>query len=237
MKWAQSNYTDKTPKPKKPDTRLYYSASGTIGDAYINVCRIYNIQKENKIRIYHETRHQFWKGLIERVYYLHPNVWVSVQRKSEKIDGIRNIERLKPVWFPEFEFASAKERFNLPDEYVAICMKSGRPSQKFRRIKPDIIDEIISGFKHVIIVGDDTPDPYKPDNVIDLRGKTTLWEAFWIMKHAREAFAFQGVMAFVALSQKVPTTVFIKKDEDKVAVKGNILLTPWKQYCKEVKQT
>lgn len=210
---------------------LEYHASGTIGDVYTHVCRLYHKAKTHKIRVHHSTRHHFWNGIIQRIYFLLPNVGVAFDSGSKNSVGI---QKLPMEFFPDFAFADARIHFGIPQEYVAICMKSGRPSQGFRRIKPAYMDEIISNNRNVVLIGDDTPDPYKNPNIIDLRGKTTIWEAFWICKHSMEFYGFQGVMTFVALSQKVPTTVYIAKDTDKVAVEGNILRTPWKQYCKAV---
>lgn len=221
---------------------IEYGAEGTLGDAYMFVCRLYRSVKEGaKITIHHYTRHRFWWPKIENIYGLLPSLTVKFH---DKPNGWKGVERLEITPFPELPFADPS-RHNLPKEYVGLTVKTGRHSQKKRSIKPFIAEWIIEDYEDyglpVVLLGDELEaagDRFetKNKNVIDLRGKTTLWEAFAICRDAKEFVGFQGMLSFVALSQKVPTTVYVAHETDRHAVQTNIMSTEWKNYCVEVVQ-
>ena len=211
---------------------IEFKANGTMGDAYISVCRLYPIAKNEKVRVYHHTRHRFWHGEIERVYHVMPNIGVIYDGKFPS--RLPNVDGLKIHCFPEFKFTETIASYNLPEEYAVVNIKSGRHSQKSRAIRPHAYNKIFEENKNVVIIGDEHSPPIEDDRVINLCNKTPIWAAMEIVRTAKVFYGFQGLMCFVACSQKVPTYVYVRSDDDKRAVRENIGSCDWKEYCKGV---
>ena len=84
--------------------------------------------------------------------------------------------------------------------------------------------EVTGTFKGQIETGPD---------VIDLIGQTSLREAMQIAGSATECLTYLGLMAFVALSQRVETTIYVRSRHEVTAVR-NYVPDEWRAYCREV---
>lgn len=211
-----------------------FNAEGTMGDAYMLLCKLYPLAEKEKVRVYHRTRHRYWYGAIERIYHLHPNVGVRfVNKHARHPDAIE----LPMYCYPKFRFTQTLDRFDLPEVYAAVNIKSGRHSQKTRAIRPRAYNKIFDDNEHVVVIGDEYSPPirgHKGNNVINLCNRTHLWEAMRIVKEARVFYGFQGLMCYVALSQKVPSYIYGRSPDDHRAIRENILAHDWKDHCIQV---
>ena len=120
--------------------------------------------------------------------------------------------------------------FDLPESYTVLQSSAGTESTKRRKIGKDNFNSIIGGSNTVVLIGQNDGVIIDNPNVIDLRDRTTIGEAIGIIAGSDKFFGYQGFLSFVALSQRIPSTVFIKSVSDRVAVASRIP-EQWKEYC------
>lgn len=194
---------------------------GTLGDTYICVCHWIN--KRQPIEVLHYTRHSYWHKEIRDIYSLLPNVrnvTFTEKRPGEKWSSPyskvnRMIGELEP--FPKFSFPESK--FDPGEPYIALCPKSGKPSEN-RRMRREEVDRIVrKAPMPVVVIGP---------------GETSLLEAMGLVSRARKFFGSQGLMSFVALSHKVQSTVYVPNEREYLAFRGR-LARPWIKFLDEVK--
>lgn len=210
--------------------KIYYTG-GTIGDTYVVLCKLYRVAKREKILVRHHT---FWKLVeptIREIYALLPNIIVEFLRDppSEiQISGAfhypgEEIERdkynLKPEYYPEFELGSVK-RFDLPEDYVTVQLVSGL--REDRRLSRKKVDKIIKDSKYpAIIVGKNGSN-------------TSVKEVVSIIRGSRYFYGPLGFLSFVAVSQKVPSTVYVASKGDDHAIRARIeAVEEWKEFLME----
>lgn len=83
----------------------------------------------------------------------------------------------------------------------------------------------------VVMIGTKNP---KVDEVVDLTGKTTILEALSIISRAKDFSGFQGMLALMALSQKVPAYVYVNGKGEHNAF-TNRMMPQWAEYCLDIR--
>ena len=212
-----------------------YSCSGTLGDAYITVCILYETALREKVTCNHYTVHRNWCSLIREIYSLLPGVEVNFvddrDMDNARIHSDFDTEPDLPVnFFPDFAFPGS--RFGLPDRYLAMSPRSGRREQTNRIMNEKDISKFAEEGS-VVLVGDNPEYAgFAGDNVINLIGQTSLLEAMGIVKSAEKFVGFQGLMCYVAMSQKVPTIAYVGSFLDSFKRRRP---EPWHRYCLEIR--
>ena len=123
----------------------------------------------------------------------------------------------------------------LPDDYVVLSPKSGKPNEN-RSLSEQTIDMASrASRKLVVIIGESKEYKYiRGKNIINLIGKTCLLEAMSIVSRANHFSGFQGLMSFVAMSHRVKSTVHVRSESDIHAVFAR-MPKQWEQYCSIVR--
>jgi len=220
--------------------KIYY-ASGTIGDAYVILCKLYSVAKKEKILCRHYVRYKRLRPIIKDIYSLVPNISVEfISERSSDIDltgafhyqgDEREQDRynLKPEYYPEFELENIG-RFNLPEVYETLQIKAG--SHGDRSLPPEIIKGILNGTRlPVVVVGENMDLPVENLGAIDLRGKSSIKEVVDIIKGSKHFYGPLGFLSFVAVSHRVMSDVYIKSQEDMNAIKFRIeAIEEWKKF-------
>jgi len=215
--------------------------TGTLGDTYINLCKIYRAAQKDKILCRHYTKHKNWEMLIANIYSLCSNIEVKFLKKMPNrsiIATFRSNDKVKLdiEYFPVFsDLVRLRQKFNLPDRYTCMCMKSGRPSQK-RQIDKHLAHKIIAQEEYIVTVGTDMSiDTYHPGhyNLID---KTSLLEAMAIVSGCSRFYGFQGLFCYLALSQKILTTVYVKYPKRDLRAFRIRCPQEWQKYLVEIVQ-
>ncbi|GAG95106.1 unnamed protein product, partial [marine sediment metagenome] len=148
--------------------KTYYT-TGTIGDAYVIVCKLYVVAKQEQILCKHYSGLEEVERTIREVYSLIPNINVEfINKRSSDINVWGTFEpcQLKQEWsrynlkqpkyYPEFELGNLSH-FNLPDAYVTLQIKAGTHAPYSRSLSIDTIREILNGSKlPVVIIGEKT---------------------------------------------------------------------------------
>jgi len=212
--------------------KVTYACSGTLGDAYINVLKLLTDSLQGKdITVNHFTVHEAWRGKIREIYDLIPSLTLSFPEsrdtKSKKIAShFAEDDGMPVIAFPSFGLPA----FPMPAEYIVISPRAGKDGQLHRSISSSHMKGIIGDADvPVYILGSYGSSGYAPRHVIDLMGRTKLWQAFKIIAGAKLFFAPQGLLTFFALSQKVRTVVYCSTDQD-LSGFYNRLLPEWKEY-------
>lgn len=191
---------------------MTYKCGGTLGDTFMNILRLYDKKPE---KIIHYTPYTEQYNNIEKLYKLIDDIPITFSSKTNY--NILNFQGYLSdgetyVPFPKFDLPSI-EKFNLPKEYIVLQLQAGVSLSKhpWRYLtKKDL--EIIPKDKTVVIIGTDqrTIDLDEEYTILDIRNKTSLLESFNIISNSEEFYAPQGLLGFVALSQKVKTTLWLK---------------------------
>jgi ADP-heptose:LPS heptosyltransferase len=214
-----------------------FNCAGTIGDAFIISCRVYPYTNDGDIKCVHYTRHKHLHNLIKEIYSLNPKVHVEfANERAESLGGFfPNIEGnvlldRPPEVFPSFDLPST-DKFNLPDNYTVVNIKSGRKGQSYRSIPDKEIKKIIVDEENIVFIGNNEyADKYdKHDNCINLSNKTTIKEAIAVIKGSANVYSFAGIFSLVSLSFKKNTTTYVsdKKTNDGMDIRT---LTEWAKY-------
>ncbi len=230
---------------------IFYT-SGTLGDAYVILCKLYREAQKEQILVNHYTSLDELRPTIKEIYSLCPNIVVEFrdystpsldivgqyfhhepesERKRQAIeDGGYN---LKPEHNPKFDLGSI-ERFALPQQYETLQLENGVKSDKMRRLDQDMIERISRRSKlPLVIVGTDSVEYYQMRHlVIDLRGKTNIKEVINVIKNGVRFYGCLGLLSLAALSQKVPSTLFLPRGyRDKRAFRSRIVpVAEWMRH-------
>lgn len=207
--------------------KTYYTG-GTPGDTYVTLCKLYSVAKREKILCRHYTRYKEAEQTVREIFSLLPNINVeflenkplemricgAFQHRDEKIE--QDLYGLEPEYYPEFELESV-ERFNLPQNYAVIQSVSGIKSS--RKLGAEKIDEISKNSRHPLVF-------------VGKKGiKTSVREIVSVIRGSRHFYGPQGFLSFVAVSQKVPSTIYITSGADDVAVQGRIeAVKEWRKF-------
>ena len=234
--------------------KIYYT-SGTLGDAYVILCKLYREAQKERILVNHYTSIDELRPIIKEIYSLHSNIFVEFrdyptpsldivgqyfhhdpesERQRQVIeDGGYN---LKPEHNPEFDLESI-EHFALPQRYETLQLENGVKSDKMRRLDENMIKVISRRSKlPLVIVGTDSVEYYQMRHlVIDLRGKTSIKEVVSVIKNSVRFYGCLGLLSLVALSQKVPSKLFLPRGyRDKRAFRSRIQpVSQWMRYVEQ----
>jgi len=211
----------------KSEMKVFY-AGGTIGDTYVILCKLYRVAKKKKILVRHYTLWKSLKPTIREIYGLLPNVSVEFLKDKPSDAKLRGAFRydgweaerdkynLQPEYYPEFESGDT-ERFNLPEDYITIQLVSG--AREDRKLSQEKVDEVLRNSKY-------------PDFIVGKNGSnTSIKEVISIIKGSRHFYGPQGFLSFVAVSQKVPSTVYVTSKSDNHAIGARIeAVEEWNKY-------
>ena len=217
-----------------------------MGDAYLLVCYLKS-WGDLPLEVFHSTRNEntHLYPLIREIYSLLPNVTLSLgpHRRAEQPSQNsamwaspgnvqRNRETTNAANFTPFPEWGLPVYPGLPEEYAVLAPRAGKPKQRNKRMSSSEIGKVIGGFDlPVVMIGTDTG---KVKGVMDLSGKTTIPEALSIISGASGFAGFQGMLAYMALSQKVPSYVYVTTKGEHNAFCGRIL-SEWKEYCLDIR--
>jgi len=219
-----------------------YYASGTVGDAYVILCKLYCVAKKEKVLCKHYTAYEKLRPVIKDIYSLIPNISVEFMNRrcpDAELTGVfhyrgeereRNRYNLEPEYYPEFE-AGDIGRFNPPEIYNALQVKAG--SHGYRGIPPEAIRRILNGSKlPVVLIGENVATlPTESFDMMDLRGKTSVKEVVGIIKSSKRFYGPVGFLSFVAVSQQIISDVYTESQEDVSAIKMRIEpVEEWRKF-------
>lgn len=218
-----------------------YYASGTVGDTYVILCKLYSAAKRGKILCSHRTAYEKLEPVIRDIYSLVPNIKVQFRKSKSPAVEICGAFRfqgqeteqaeynLKPEYYPEFEQEDIG-RFNLPEAYETLQIRAG--SHGDRSLLPETIKGILNGTKlPVALVGENADLPTESLGAIDLRGKSSIKEVVGIIKGSKHFYGPLGFLSFVAVSHKVMSDVYLKSQLDISAIKIRIeAVEEWKKF-------
>lgn len=228
-----------------------FKCRGTLGDSYIVNCLIQELAMREPVLIkqclsYLKPHEEGWEGPVEEIYSLVPNIKVKfIERKEFDADPIPrlwpNIElaiaenkqhKISPITaYPTFDFPQTAQ-LDVTD-YIAMSPRGGKADEKHRQVEEEDVDRIIRSNrdKTFVMVGHN-PEflDYGRSNVINLIGKTPILEAMGIVSKARKFIGIQGLMAYVALSQRIPSVVYTKSTGYDKAFRCR-LMQEWFKHC------
>jgi hypothetical protein len=201
-----------------------YSCSGTYGDTYITCVKLFNHVMKNpdeRIQINHYTAHDNITDSLWDMYYklLGKNNNVSVtftkERDTEnmRIHSDFETEEIEYDPFPNFTFDSVSD---VLDEgyyefgYSIIFPKAGKEGEKHRIIPP---------LEQAQIIGEIGDSFYL---IITKESGFELMEVFQLIREAKKIYCYQGLMAYVAMSQRTPVVVYIHPEHEVKAFKRRV---------------
>jgi len=221
--------------------RTFYTA-GTVGDSYVILCKLYRIARKERILCRHYTSYVPARPLIKEIFSLLPNIQVEMLiNKDAKVwvrgtfshdTGKEEAEEygLTPEYYPVFDSADAK-RFDLPMEYEVLQIEAGTdPVKRKTRLPEKTITNIIANGTLPLIVVGDRSFGMTGKNLIDLSGKTTIQEVIAIIRNARHFYGRVGFLCFVALSQKIPSSIEIPSREKLPAQLTFLAVKEWRKF-------
>lgn len=225
--------------------KIYYT-SGTAGDAYIILCKLYLQAISEQILCKHYTIHKKTHLIIKEIFSLMPNIFLEFLdnlprqpriRGAFFYDGYKNENpyNLKPVFYPDFNLPSLSH-IKLPEKYIVIQPISGTRGN--RKLDKKTIKKIIkeSNFMPVFV----GKNRYKLGlsktlNIFNFSGQTTFKEDLSIIKGCQYFFGSQGVLSFFAISQKIMSTIYVSNDYERSALHARVeVIKEWAGYLNKI---
>jgi hypothetical protein len=191
------------------------------------------------IRVNHFTKIKAWRPLIREIYSLLPNVSVKfISNKGPFIWRRKEAARGNP--FPEFEFP--KSSHPLPEKYTVLAPQSGKPLryERGRTMRQEEVDKALKASPYpVVVLGisqarESVQKEINYHKALNLIDKTGLLEASGIVQGAESFVGFQGYLAYVALSQRVPSIIYVNGQKEWEAFTIRIF-KKWLPYCLEIR--
>ena len=229
--------------------RQFY-ASGTLGDAYVILCKIYHTAKKSPVLVRHYTTIKELAPSIMEVYSLVPGIAVDFRDNGNRTGITGQFIHHKPEGrimrqvpdddgyglsfepHPRFDLGNS-DMFALPNEYVTMQLESGANPGKSKRIDEKEVQRIVSSSGvPVVILGKDSAKCPDGDGVLDLRGKTKIREVVKIISKSAHFYGCLGFMSLVALSQRIYSTLYRPRYyKDKHAFESRIQpVAEWRRY-------
>lgn len=217
--------------------KTYYTG-GTVGDAYIILCKLYSVAMREPILCRHYTKHENVRPVIKEIYELVPNI--KVEFLDDPLPGVRMsgafqdcvAEKAKwgiePEYYPEFELESIA-CFNLPETYVVLQTIAG--IRRDREVSIEFVEEILANVKLPVVLVGEVDKRINLRN--DVRGRTSIKQDINIIKSGKLFYGMQGFLSYVAVSQKVHSTVFVdsKSQFEINGLRARIeAVEPWRKY-------
>jgi hypothetical protein len=230
---------------------------GTTGDAFLFNCILYNPERDVNVTVEQYicpdvASAEKEKPAIQDIFSLSSNVTVTFIDEEEWETYLSSLPdpfiRGHPPGFrpspnhcsrrgifpttpyPKFSFPGTDH--DLEQDYVVCSPKAGYPNRRNREVGVTELDLIINDYpnQQFVFVGKEEYEDYANPNVLNLIGKTSLLEAMGIVARANKFIGVQGLMAFAALSQKVPSVVYTKTRNHSVGFMAR-LFPQWINYC------
>ena len=209
-----------------------YLTRGTLGDTYIFCCKLKALP-DVPITVWHNTSHMSWLNEIVDIFRLMSNV------KPFFTDGIPQLHEItsdvhegKMTFFPKWSWPYNYHYGDELGEYMVIQPEAGKPKGynhkelTLRTIKREISQTDMP----VIVLGTSSKFKYVGGEY-NLIGKTSVMDAMQITAHATKFIGPEGLLAFVALSHKVNSSIYYKSGQ---AIERRILNSPWERYAKDL---
>ncbi len=217
------------------------NTSGTMGDSYTNCCKLISINE--KMQLNHYQPYPKFDKIIGEIYSLVPNIvkinfiheYRYIRKNNDPYPFIYSFsknfpdesEEFKMNYFPDFKIQS-KYRFNFP--YIVLQPHSGRAGQG-REFNLRTVKKIIKTSKYqVLLIGTDKRYE-KVKGCINLINKTSLFDSFSIIKNAKYYIGFFGMLAMVALSNRVNSNFIYTNEQE---MDERVYNTPWEKYSKRI---
>lgn len=209
-----------------------------MGDAYIILCKLYSVAMKKSILCKHYTKHKDVRHIIEEVYGLVPSI--EVEFLDAPFPGVRMsgafqncvAEKaeygIEPEYYPRFELGDG---FVLPKTYEVLQIEAGRDQS--RRLSLGIMEKVLeaSNAPMVVVGASGGAHFVKGYGVVDLRGKTNIKQVVGVIKNSNHFYGPQGFLSYVAVSQRVFSTVFTKTRSDEVAIRARTeAVEQWRRY-------
>jgi hypothetical protein len=210
-----------------------YLARGTLGDCYIFCCKL-KMMPPTPITVWHNTAHKYWIQELHDIYGLMPNV------KPLFVDYIKNympelssdVHDMDMAWFPNWNWPERHGYTDIVGDYMVIQPEAGKPKgYNHKELKHKMIyREVDQAGMPVVILGTSSKYSHiRCDH--NLIGDTTVMDAMRLVSNAKKFIGPEGLLAFVALSHKVPSEIYFKSHQ---AVTVRIIDSPWEKYCHEL---
>ena len=209
-----------------------YLARGTLGDTYIFCCKL-KAMPDKPITIWHNTKHLGWLNEITDIYRLMPNVKPYFTISTPELYEITsNVHDQDMVWFPTWDWPYNYHYGDELGDYMVIQPEAGKPegyNHKELTLKT-IRREIDQTNMPVVVLGTSSKFKYIGGDY-NLMGKTSVMDAMQITAHAKKFIGPEGLLAFVALSHKVKSSIYYKSGQ---AIERRILNSPWEKYAEDL---
>lgn len=227
-----------------------FKCRGTLGDSYIVNCIYHDLMSQEEVLIkqcwdYAGTAVDAWTAPILEIYSLMPNVHVEFVNRKE-FDSLPAVPRIWPSPeraakgykrlmnpHPTFPFPEFSDIPDLPEKYVVMSPRGGKASELHRQIGFDEVNSILHSHRNTtfVLVGHNPEfEEYSHSNVINLINRTTVLEAMGIVARAPRFIGVQGLMSYVALSQRIPSVVYTKSIGYDKAFRSR-LMPEWLELC------
>lgn len=212
-------------------SKIEISSAGTLGDTYILVLKLMQFG-DVPIKVFHYTKHVNWYNQIREIYRLLPNIEVEFVKEPKKdLFRIESFDKKIPqVFFPKFDIDY--EQIDLNDYVVVQCHAGKDNGGNTKRFNINYLNSLIHiadkvFYKKTVLIG--TDKRYADiEGCLNLVGKTSISFLFSIIANADEFIGPEGLCSFIALSNRIKSTVFYTSY---VAVETRIIETPWEEYC------
>lgn len=219
--------------------KAYYTI-GTVGDAYVILCKLYSVAIREKILCKHSTKHKVaWSG-IKQVFGLLPNIKVEFLNerlprlcirgdfRSKGWEEEKRIYGYESTYYPEFSLPNISY-LKLPENYIAIQPIAG--CREDRKLKLNDINKIIKGSSLIpIFVGEHRLEIDIP-GILNFSGQTSIKEDVSIIKGSQHFYGPQGLLSFIAMSQKIYSTIYTRSAGWKLATfRARVEVEEWNKF-------
>lgn len=207
-----------------------------MGDAYIILCKLYSVAMKEPILCKHYTRHENVRPVIKEIYGLIPNIrveFLNVLPSDVKVDGaFQNhvVEKteygIKPEYYPEFELENIAG-FDLPEAYVVLQTVAG--IRQDRKMPVKSAQSVLANAEFSVVLIGEADERVSWGS--DVQGRTSIKQVINIIKNSNHFYGPQGFLSYVAVSQKVFSTVFTETRSDEVAIRARTeAVEQWRRY-------
>ena len=212
--------------------RQEFFCQGTLGDVFVISCKLFN---DELCRIFHRTKWQNWHNDIKTIYNLllpSAEIYFTDENRRDLIEINSNchLQTESMEFFPKIPNTLTVSSIFLDVPYIVVQAHAGKLNGgNTKRLSYDTIYKIIDSFDPIKIILIGTDKYYdKVEGCRNMVGMTTIPVAFDIIKHSNGFVGPEGLMSFVALSQKKDSIIFYREKE---AISRRVLGTKWEEFC------
>ena len=217
-----------------------FSTSGTLGDTYTMVIKLYDLAKKANIDVYHHTNDYNWQLQIQELYSLLPNITVNFVDKPDTKRSLLNPNFVKKdeadldhTPFPKYNLTLNPHLIECTEsglDFVCVSPRSGKNGEDL--MIPEEHLSCIYQYNKTLYVGMDTTisTTYCDLNML---GTSNLKHSLAMITQCKEFHGYQGLCCFFALSQRIPTNIYYKDANERDAVMTR-LHPEWLQYVKGI---